>query len=143
MKFKRQFVDQDACEKVQVWEFFGFRTDGFYIEVGANDPKTLSQTWLLEKVGWRGILIEPLPRCAQPHEIQWISSDPADRRQQLVCPLGLSVCRVDGGTDQAFPKDVPGNAAPQFEIQQEKTIPEDRRSLGRTSGEAFRYGHLP
>jgi FkbM family methyltransferase len=64
--FKQQFVDQDACEKVQVWEFFGFRTDGYYVEVGANAPKTLSQTWLLEKVGWREILVEPLPGNAEP-----------------------------------------------------------------------------
>ncbi len=65
MKFKRRFVNQDDYEKVQVWEFFGFRTDGFYVEVGANDPKMLSQTWLLEKVGWRGILVEPLPDNAE------------------------------------------------------------------------------
>ena len=48
-------------ETLLIWEFFDFATEGFFVEVGANDPKTLSVTWLLEKVGWRGILVEPLP----------------------------------------------------------------------------------
>jgi FkbM family methyltransferase len=45
-----------------VWEFFGRRTDGFFVEVGANDPHAGSQTWSLESKGWRGILVEPLER---------------------------------------------------------------------------------
>jgi FkbM family methyltransferase len=48
-------------EDVLVWEFFGRKTDGFFVEVGANAPVRFSQTWLLEKNGWRGILVEPLP----------------------------------------------------------------------------------
>jgi FkbM family methyltransferase len=39
-------------------------TEGFFLEIGANHPTKLSQTWLLEKSGWHGILIEPLPHCA-------------------------------------------------------------------------------
>lgn len=35
-----------------------------FVEIGGNDGVTLSNTWYLEKVaGWRGILIEPLPRA--------------------------------------------------------------------------------
>ena len=49
------------AEKAAVWEFFGFATEGYFVEVGANDPFSLSQTWLLERVGWRGVLVEPLP----------------------------------------------------------------------------------
>lgn len=48
-------------ENLLTWEFFNFRTEGYFVEVGANDPKAGSQTWLLERVGWTGILIEPLP----------------------------------------------------------------------------------
>lgn len=48
-------------EDVLVWKFFNNKTDGFFIEVGANAPVKFSQTWLLEKNGWRGILVEPLP----------------------------------------------------------------------------------
>ena len=49
-----------------IWEFFGNRKDGFFVEVGANDPKNSSQTWFLEERGWRGILVEPLSRFFEP-----------------------------------------------------------------------------
>lgn len=51
----------EEYEKLMVWEFFGFSQEGFFVDVGANDPKILSQSWFLEKMGWRGLLIEPLP----------------------------------------------------------------------------------
>jgi len=47
------------AEKGLVWQFFGCKRDGFFVEVGANDPQHGSQTWLLERNGWRGVLIEP------------------------------------------------------------------------------------
>lgn len=53
--------DREIQEKLLVWEYFRFATEGVFVEVGANDPKHLSQTWLLEKVGWTGVLVEPLP----------------------------------------------------------------------------------
>jgi len=46
-----------------VWEFFGRKTSGFFVEVGANDPFLLSQTWMLEQKGWTGVLVEPLAAC--------------------------------------------------------------------------------
>lgn len=48
-----------------VWRFFSEKTDGYFIDVGANDPQNMSQTWLLESKGWRGILVEPLPDLAE------------------------------------------------------------------------------
>jgi len=42
-----------------VWQFFGCKVSGFFIEVGANDPESGSQTWMLEQKGWSGILVEP------------------------------------------------------------------------------------
>lgn len=50
-------------EKVLVREFFG-DTKGFFVEVGANDPRQGSQSWHLEQAGWRGVLIEPQPQLA-------------------------------------------------------------------------------
>ncbi len=39
---------------------------GFFIEAGANDGKTQSNTYLFEKRwGWRGLLVEPLPHLAE------------------------------------------------------------------------------
>jgi len=43
--------------------FFG-GDKGFFVEVGANDPRVSSQTWQLEQAGWTGILIEPQPDLA-------------------------------------------------------------------------------
>jgi FkbM family methyltransferase len=34
---------------------------GYYIEIGASDGIELSNTYLLEKNGWEGICIEPIP----------------------------------------------------------------------------------
>jgi FkbM family methyltransferase len=46
-------------------EFYGHSRTGFFVEVGANDPEQMSQTWHLEQSGWRGVLIEPQPALAQ------------------------------------------------------------------------------
>jgi FkbM family methyltransferase len=62
----------DADEKYLVLKFFGPKP-GVFVEVGANDPVSGSQTWLLEQHGWRGVLVEPQAvhfkqLCAQrPH----------------------------------------------------------------------------
>jgi len=47
-------------EDVLVWEHLGRRTDGYFVEVGANAPFEFSQTWFFERQGWRGLLVEPL-----------------------------------------------------------------------------------
>ncbi len=47
-----------------LWRVFGQRTNGYFIEVGAYDGVTLSNTYFLEQMGWCGLLIEPiLPLC--------------------------------------------------------------------------------
>jgi FkbM family methyltransferase len=46
-------------------EFFCGARDGFFVDVGANDPEQMSQTWHLERLGWRGVLIEPQPALAE------------------------------------------------------------------------------
>jgi FkbM family methyltransferase len=48
-----------------VWEYFRHAPRGFFIEVGANEPTTISQTFLLEEQGWKGILVEPQPACCE------------------------------------------------------------------------------
>lgn len=46
-----------------VWEYFGRKRDGVFLEAGANDPVHISQTYLLEQQGWTGALVEPVPEC--------------------------------------------------------------------------------
>ena len=47
-----------------VWEYIKDFSPGYFVEVGANDPFSLSQTWHLEQKGWKGVLVEPLPERA-------------------------------------------------------------------------------
>jgi FkbM family methyltransferase len=45
--------------------YLNFR-NGVFVELGANDGRTQSNTYYLEKfLGWTGVLIEPLPRLAE------------------------------------------------------------------------------
>jgi FkbM family methyltransferase len=44
--------------------FFGNRK-GYFVEVGANDPRARSQTFHLEQAGWTGVLVEPQPDLAE------------------------------------------------------------------------------
>lgn len=45
-------------------EFLANASAKYFVEVGANQPRTLSQTWELEQRGWTGVLIEPQPELA-------------------------------------------------------------------------------
>lgn len=49
-----------------------YKTNGTFIEVGANDGKTGSFTYNLAAIGWNGINIEPIPRlhalCEEHHK---------------------------------------------------------------------------
>ncbi len=47
-------------EDVLLWQHFGGKKDGFFLEAGANHPTVNSQTWLFEQNGWKGILVEPI-----------------------------------------------------------------------------------
>jgi FkbM family methyltransferase len=46
-------------------EFFGDQRNGYFVDVGANDPRQDSQTWQFEQLGWDGILIEPQADLAE------------------------------------------------------------------------------
>jgi FkbM family methyltransferase len=59
---KRQ---KEYREKYLIWEFFDFSREGYFVDVGAFHSRDASQTWLLEKMGWKGIVIEPQPENAE------------------------------------------------------------------------------
>jgi len=61
-------IQQDeAEEKKRIRDYFGNKRGGVFVEVGANDPTSPeSQSYHLEReLGWRGILVEPIPYLAQ------------------------------------------------------------------------------
>ena len=62
-------------EELIVRRFFGGRHHGFYVDVGAHEPRRYLNTHFLHQDGWRGIAIEPNPACAarfakeRPHDV--------------------------------------------------------------------------
>jgi FkbM family methyltransferase len=46
-------------------DFFGHARTGYFVDVGANDPQMWSQSFHLETLGWRGVLVEPQPDLAE------------------------------------------------------------------------------
>jgi FkbM family methyltransferase len=58
-------------EDLILWDYFEGRPDGLFVEVGANHPTVLNNTWFFEQRGWRGILVEPLPeRCRELRQVR-------------------------------------------------------------------------
>lgn len=51
------------AEDVVLARAFGDRNDGFFVDVGANDPTHDSVTRHFYERGWNGVNIEPLVRC--------------------------------------------------------------------------------
>jgi FkbM family methyltransferase len=51
----------EECRRIL--ETFDFAREGFFIEVGANDPRQNSLTYILERLGWTGMLVDPLSAC--------------------------------------------------------------------------------
>ncbi len=90
-------MSRAAFQDNLVWQFFGCRREGFFIEVGANDPIDGSLTWLLEQNGWRGILVEPQSRLFPALQ----KSRPASVVVQAAC----TAPEKRGWTDLHIPSD--------------------------------------
>lgn len=51
-------------EDALAWNLLGRSRYGFFIEAGAHDGVSLSNTWFLESIGWTGLLVEAHPELA-------------------------------------------------------------------------------
>lgn len=96
-----------------VAEYFGHAKQGFFVEVGANEPRVRSQTWHLEQAGWRGILVEPQPdlaaqlraeRSAAVYEAACTSRRDDGNRLTFFCAGPLSSLDRDGMAPGAVPE---------------------------------------
>jgi FkbM family methyltransferase len=56
IKFQGQYF-QDMIAYIYLQK----KKNGFYIDIGANDGISISNTYIFEQLGWKGICIEPLP----------------------------------------------------------------------------------
>jgi FkbM family methyltransferase len=48
-------------EDYLLWRFFAEKTAGFYVDIGAFDGIHLSNSYTFERIGWKGICVEPNP----------------------------------------------------------------------------------
>jgi FkbM family methyltransferase len=72
---KEYYPQQHSCQIPNLsflfTQFLGERESGVFVEVGAFDGTTVSNTWGLASRNWKGILIEPIPvyaaRCIKNH----------------------------------------------------------------------------
>ncbi len=89
-KFVYQFKNPPENEQKLIRNFFYNKLDGYYVDVGANEPIKESQTYHLEKLGWGGLLIEALPYYANLLKkqrsgkvIQYAVSSPKNQNKKL------------------------------------------------------------
>jgi FkbM family methyltransferase len=71
------YLESTSCGEIGLilhhilYKVFGYKTNGTFVEVGANDGKTGSFTFNLGKIGWHGLNCEPIPRlfelCKKNH----------------------------------------------------------------------------
>lgn len=64
MKFQKQGYSQGG-EDLILAKLFNYKTKGFFIDVGANDPVKLNNTYLFYRLGWSGLNFEPIPELAE------------------------------------------------------------------------------
>ena len=50
-------ADQDLL----AYLYFRGKRDGFFLDIGAHDGRTYSNSYVFERLGWRGACVEPLP----------------------------------------------------------------------------------
>ena len=72
-------------EDVMLWRALKGIDNGFYIDVGANDPVIDSVTQVFYEHGWHGINIEPLSE----HHIALVNARPRDINLQ--CAVGVGI----------------------------------------------------
>ena len=85
-----QFRNSPQGEQQLIRDFFENKHDGYYVDVGANHPTIESQTWHLEQLGWKGLLLEPIPSyCEQLKKarkgtvVQYACSSPENHNKVL------------------------------------------------------------
>lgn len=51
-------------EELFLWDLCDFKRNGYFVEIGAYNGISLSNSWFFENIGWTGILVEAHPELA-------------------------------------------------------------------------------
>lgn len=66
-------------------EHIGFKRDGHFVEVGAEDGLHCSNTWTLAELGWKGIVLKP-----RPEDFQALLRNHARHEDLILLPLAAA-----------------------------------------------------
>jgi len=58
---KLKFFSQNGQDSFLENNLFKKINNGFFVDIGANDGVTFSNTYFFEKKGWDGLCVEPIP----------------------------------------------------------------------------------
>jgi FkbM family methyltransferase len=50
-----------AGQDLLAYLYFQGKKNGFFLDIGAHDGRTYSNSFIFEQLGWRGVCVEPLP----------------------------------------------------------------------------------
>jgi FkbM family methyltransferase len=88
--FKRRYYSQKGQDRWLIERVFGKFSSGYFVEVGAGDGRTHSNTYVLERdYGWTGVLIDANPKYLE-----------AIRRNR--CCISLCACADSESRDVEF-----------------------------------------
>lgn len=108
---KSGFYPQESSCQIPILDYlyesvFGEKVNGFFVEVGAYDGLSTSNSWGLAEAGWSGLLVEPQPQkvaeCTENHRdhpsvqtIQTAIGKASDTEVTLHLARALSTARSD------------------------------------------------
>jgi FkbM family methyltransferase len=67
-RFERRGSFAQHGEDHFLLNYFGNKTQGSYLDIGASHPFRISNTYLLYKHGWRGTIVEPIQELCKLHQ---------------------------------------------------------------------------
>jgi FkbM family methyltransferase len=81
-------------------DYFGYKENGFFVDIGAYDGMNFSNTYCLAEAGWEGICYEPVPESYKAcinnhknHKVKSIQTCIGDRKGtvQFTIPRALTI----------------------------------------------------
>jgi hypothetical protein len=106
MSHSNEYYNGQALQDKFVLEMLNYKRDGFFLELGSNEPCKISNTYLLEKdYNWTGIMIDyeqdflPLYQTQRRRSTYVIGDataiDYVDLLQKTKCPLNADYLQID------------------------------------------------